>query len=445
MPLTPPVISEFDPVVEAEGSVDPLLLQGVYERLADRILPALTVRMARPRFLTAMAVGAAVCADYDDEALAADGLTPPWLAYEWLVMSAFAHCRDEVEARWGLPGIRKVETCQREKRPLSAAAYLKTPKVFGFHGIYKTLASGLQILTEDMRLDDGGYALVRAWEKDQGLEGFLDSNSGQGAALRKDLRKALNKTLAAGQVERPIKRLSQAIVKRLDPERCGPREKKVLSHRLRMAEDIERPEDPQAVHMRRELIVALEQRDEGVHAEGEVELFRELMKRGSDELRARLSAIDAFEALCRPIGEAFDLIRYLSTATPDGAVDAPLFAEGPLAAALADRVATACGRIEENERLLGWEPDTADIVGGFKSAAGPADLFHAVLAHHQMSQQKKPPDGKRPWVETLKGDRVVVRAAYRAKAPPEGKLHYLHNYRMPTLSGFLYDLGRLSA
>ena len=37
--------------------------------LADRILPALTVRMARIRFLTAIAVGSRVCADYDDDAV----------------------------------------------------------------------------------------------------------------------------------------------------------------------------------------------------------------------------------------------------------------------------------------------------------------------------------------------------------------------------------------
>ena len=40
--LRPPFSSEFDPSEEAEGSVDPLGLQPGYERLADRLLPAVT-------------------------------------------------------------------------------------------------------------------------------------------------------------------------------------------------------------------------------------------------------------------------------------------------------------------------------------------------------------------------------------------------------------------
>lgn len=58
--LRAPFSSEFDPSEEAEGSIDPLGLQPGYERLADRLLPAVTVRMGHPRFVTAMAVGACV-------------------------------------------------------------------------------------------------------------------------------------------------------------------------------------------------------------------------------------------------------------------------------------------------------------------------------------------------------------------------------------------------
>ena len=41
--------SEVDPSEEAEGSIDPLGLAPAYERLAGRLLPAVTVRMGRPR------------------------------------------------------------------------------------------------------------------------------------------------------------------------------------------------------------------------------------------------------------------------------------------------------------------------------------------------------------------------------------------------------------
>jgi hypothetical protein len=39
----------LDPIEGGEGSVDPLSLSRTYERLADRILPAVTVRMSRIR------------------------------------------------------------------------------------------------------------------------------------------------------------------------------------------------------------------------------------------------------------------------------------------------------------------------------------------------------------------------------------------------------------
>ena len=56
--LRAPFSSEFDPSEEAEGSIDPLGLNPGYERLANRLLPAVTVRMGNPRFVTAIAIGA---------------------------------------------------------------------------------------------------------------------------------------------------------------------------------------------------------------------------------------------------------------------------------------------------------------------------------------------------------------------------------------------------
>ena len=47
MTLQPPTLSLPDPLQGSEGSVDPLSLQRTYERLADKVLPAVTVRMGR--------------------------------------------------------------------------------------------------------------------------------------------------------------------------------------------------------------------------------------------------------------------------------------------------------------------------------------------------------------------------------------------------------------
>ncbi len=42
--LTAPVLSEWDPLEQGEGSIDPLGLAPAYERLADQVFKNVTVR-----------------------------------------------------------------------------------------------------------------------------------------------------------------------------------------------------------------------------------------------------------------------------------------------------------------------------------------------------------------------------------------------------------------
>ena len=70
-----------------------------------------------------------------------------------------------------------------------------------------------------------------------------------------------------------------------------------------------------------------------------------------------------------------------------------------------------------------------------------ADLFDAVLNHHEQVQGNKPPNGKRSWFERASGGKVVVRSGYSLYEPAEDPGDYVHEYRIPTFSGFLADLG----
>jgi hypothetical protein len=72
-------------------------LQPGYDRLADRLLPAVTVRMGNPRVVAAIAIGARVCDEWDSDAVAADGVTPPLLVWEWFVVAAFVRSRNPPE------------------------------------------------------------------------------------------------------------------------------------------------------------------------------------------------------------------------------------------------------------------------------------------------------------------------------------------------------------
>jgi hypothetical protein len=69
-------------------------------------------------------------------------------------------------------------------------------------------------------------------------------------------------------------------------------------------------------------------------------------------------------------------------------------------------------------------------------------LFDAVLNHHEHVQREKPPNGKRLWFERPRG-KVVVRSGCALQEAPEEEGGYVHEYRIPTFSGVLTDLGAL--
>ena len=67
-----PFLTEADPEQAGEGSLDPLGLVPVADRLAGEIAPGVTARMSRIRFVTAIAVGA-VATETLGDAVASDG------------------------------------------------------------------------------------------------------------------------------------------------------------------------------------------------------------------------------------------------------------------------------------------------------------------------------------------------------------------------------------
>lgn len=56
--LTLPQLSAFDPPVAGEGSLDPLGLAALADRLANAMVPDVRARMRHLRFVSATAVGA---------------------------------------------------------------------------------------------------------------------------------------------------------------------------------------------------------------------------------------------------------------------------------------------------------------------------------------------------------------------------------------------------
>lgn len=448
MAISPPLLSVFDPEISAEGGIDPLSLSTTYERLAERIFPFLTVRMSRPRFVTAMAVGAAVCQDLGDE-LAGDGKTPAWLVYEWHVIEAFLRQRDNFRAAdggWGVrvPGVLKVRAAVEAGHRVGASTYLKTPKIFGFTGIYRRLALGLGILDEDLRLSDGGFELLRAWETERGLNGFV-AGTGVGGNFRRELHRAVSQAMKAGMTCQAEGWLGwKAIAEHLRPDGAHQKERTILADRLCRTDIRQNPHDPVATMMRAELLAALEKRGRSVLPGEEPEWFQIVRGTSTRRLAERLDAIDAFEEVCALILDAFNLIRYLSTkaGTAVTSSDFNSYRGTRDAPEIISNLPAALERLDRSFEVINFQSQAEPLLNRFRGVRTADELFSTVLEHHDAGQKAKPPDGKRSWFDRSV-DGVFVRALYRWSDSPSNVPGYTHPYRAATASSFLTDLRRL--
>lgn len=380
MPM--PYRSVADPETQGEGSIDPLGLANLADQLADWILPAMTARMWRPRFLTAMAVSSFLIEPIEEE-IAKDGISPPWIALEWYYVEGVAALADNNgENLRRIPGIDKARRALREKVSLSARMYLKTPKVFGFHGVYKRLARALDIVDDTMRFGDRGYTLLRTWQDEQGLPGFLDGNhsAGEGARIVRVIRDALHDALVAGQTQRQGAWVGASFfANHLLPHDPGQREADFLWERLSTME----PQGEIFTLMRDR--VARSALEEPL---GERGALQRLLDPASSELRRRLEAVEAYEGFCRPLQEAWDILRRHSTLQRPEVVQPRDFAQHPRVGQMVSEIVRG---IEQGRRLLDGSPVEAGfdvLVSAFEHMKTPQDLFLAMWTHHQTVQNR---------------------------------------------------------
>jgi hypothetical protein len=80
------------------------------------------------------------------------------------------------------------------------------------------------------------------------------------------------------------------------------------------------------------------------------------------------------------------------------------------------------------------------VVRRFEDVRAPADLFHALWAHHSEVQRQKPPEGKRTWFEETADGGLIVRPPYRfgEAVPPQEE--FVHPYRLFAVASFIDDL-----
>lgn len=430
------MMSLADPEQSAEGSLDPLGLYGIADELASQLCPGVRERQRRARYLTMQAVSLALRANFDEDRMDRFGRTEPWLVFEWHVVQGLVRCGKMDGESMSLPGSQKAANAEKRGEPLSASNYLKTPTVFGFHGVYRLLARDLCI-EDNAVLGSAGRELLRVWEEEQGLMGFISSADGPGRGLRSMWREAVEEGLKQGKTVRGAGWSGwQKIADHLHPLKMGPFEAEWLKKRLLV----------EPTGHRGEMMRFYGSRD-GARASSERMAHEALLKSTtSPSLKVLLKAIGAYEHFARLGQNAFDACLVEMT-NAHGAVDMKSLADLPAvktaSLAIPERFARTSELLERQSVEMGLRfRQSFDTLGITSSTV---DWVARLLDHHVKTQGNKLPLGKRPWIL---GDGATwrVRPLYaREEMPvkmPVGEWLYVHAYRMSPLSGFLEDFNR---
>lgn len=433
-----PMLTEADPKVSAEGSIDPLGMYAIADAFAVRMIPGVRERQTHPRFLTSIAVSLSLCSEFDEDVVAADGISEPWQVFEWYFVEGLVRSTKDSKLLRGLPGQDKAASAIQDRVPLSEKRYLKTPTVFGFHGVYRALARDTEVERAD-RLGEVGYELLTTWEKEQGLNGFSSTDNGPGKSVRKQLYDAIRDGLQVGAVARKPGWSGWKIFSdHLGIYDAGELESQVISQALL---------NPVSGFRREVLSCLISQEGQSLwNDETEQRSFSErrfherLVKSASHGLKELLEAIDAYEHFCRLLEDAFDdclfrMSQYQQRIQPHEL--------GKLVGV--KRAAEEIPKIfaDVSDRLSPFG-ETVRFQEAFTTLAEhmpAADWAERLLDHHCRIQYSKPPAGKAPWFDRFDDGSCMIRTGYLRDAGGRHDDNYVHAYRTMSLWSFARDIG----
>ena len=426
-----PFLTTYDPPGTNEGSLDPLGLYQIADQLAMQLVPAVRERMLRIRFLTAMAVGSLVIEDLEGDPRHRDAT--PYLVWEWLVVEALTREMGDDPSIWGVPGTGVTRAALAQHKYVDARSYLKTPRVFGFHGVYKRLAVHLGLL--DVHLVPGPNAerLADAWARGQRLRGIAGAKQLMErwkTAVRRSLDHTPPRTKTNWNAS-AWRELAQVFA----PEAARAKEKRLLRKLLLASDERQLGALPD--------LWELQASYEGDEA-GEERLHADLERR-TTAYGALVQAIRTYEAFARSLQDAFDVLRAEAAAPNARGFVVPDVARNQAFRAsvnrLDERFAAAHRALGEIAATAFSLPNLFDV--RFGKLAEPLDAQTCALAiceHHEAIQRAKSAAGKRPWFDRIGGDRIYIRQAYRIPKPEVASARYLHTYRGEPIRRFRADL-----
>ena len=428
--------SAFDPSETSDSSLDPLGLYAFSDGLATRMIPGLRERMSVPRFLTAIAFGALVCEPFRGR-VAKDGRSEPYQIYEWLMVTGWYKGHRDTEELLGLPGVQKAEEAYDQSKPLNVARYLKTASVFGFHGVYRTLAEEIGVVDEAYQLGPLGEDLLQAWARGMGVS--LATPEWQQRV--KTMRSDVDQSLKLGHVNvrwRSSQRLSE-VADFFLPRQITTEESEVIWDGLVRGESLRgsfaefmikeggalwnSAFEQSKVGNEREVYAAFQQSLHSVAGRISIQLIR-------DYERAAGTLHEAFHAILRQLELA-------SPVSVEELVALPEVSQG--AARIADEWRAVFvswddwGRSHDTKGLA--LPEGLQDVLEVRS---PVQFIEMLWSHHSRIQKKKGRQGKMRWLERDDHGRFHVSLRGRSEEPRPGS--FVHAYRCVPMMSFIQSM-----
>lgn len=433
-----PLLSEYDPKDSGEGAIDPLGMYAIGDALAVRLAPGVRERQSHPRFLTVMAVSHAVCSGFEDDRIAKDGISEPWQVFEWYVVEGLVRSSGTSGRQGGVPGTEKVAVAVRAGVPVSASSYLKIPRTFGFHGVYRTLARELRVETLN-HLGEAGFEILAAWSEERNLRGFNDWSGGTGSTLRTALFKAVDEGLSKGHTCRSaVWEGWKFMAEHLAPDDIGKKEGKAIVRALLGDTGGFRKNVMKFLVSSEGRAVLSDALAEGFLSEKK---FHKGLRRCADgELRDLLDVIRVYEQFSRLLQDAFDDCLYEMSRNKRRLSFRDLCScKGVMPAS--ERVPDLYVRLLNMLAPYGLSMRLQEMFEDLSDRLPAQDWTVALLEHHRLIQKRKPPNGKAPWFERFDDGSYLVRRGYLRDKPGLHKDEYVHDYRTKPLWSFARDLG----
>jgi hypothetical protein len=426
-----PFLTGYDPPGSSEGALDPLGLYQIADQLATQLVPAVRERMQRIRFLTAMAVGAITMEELEEDPQHRDA--SPYLVWEWLIVEALVREMGEDSSIWGVPGSSVGKSALARHGYLDARSYLKTPRVFGFHGVYKRLAIHLGILDVHLKPGPGAHSLGDAWARGLGLAGLSEAEpmmSRWSAAIRRSLNEKPPRTKSGWNSEAWAE-LAHAFA----PSASKSREKKHLQDLLHATDSRKLGALP----------LIWELQDKFDNNSFREEPLHDQLEKLEPVYSPIIEAIRAYEAFARSLQDAFDILK---------AEAAQLDSQGFVLSAIEKdsdfkkSVRSLDKQFERAHFALGetiikglmLQNLFSQRFGGFAEPMDATTCAHALCTHHETIQRGKSAEGKRPWFDRIGNDRIYIRHAYREARREIQPDRYVHDYRGRPIRRFHFDL-----